>query len=213
VKKVFVSAGGVREGLLFRDLTETQRQEDPLLAGVTHLASRLSPEPAFGAALVEFTNGLFGDEAKERCRIRVAACLLADIGAYFHPDFRGIQAFESILRAPLVGVTHPERIAIALALYVRHAGYRTLPAHEALSLLTSEEISWAINLGSAMRFAAALSPKAPGALRRCKLKIEAGNLVFVADKYVQEMMTEYPRKRLEALASTLSLPLSETYSD
>ncbi|MEZ5897470.1 MAG: Ppx/GppA phosphatase family protein [Parvularculaceae bacterium] len=213
VKKVFISAGGVREGVLYRDLPASEKKVDPLLVGARYLAGRLSPSIAFGEAAGDFTATLFSGETPAQRRIRETTCLLADVGAYFHPDFRGEQALDTILRAPLAGITHPERVSLALALYARYAGARSLPPHAALTLLSPDEINQALTLGVALRFAAALSPKSTSALIRSKLAIEDGGLKFSGDARVREMMTENQRKRLVALAAMLNLELSEDYED
>ena len=55
-------------------------------------------------------------------RLRAAACLLADIGWRAHPDYRGEQSLNIISNAAFVGIDHPGRAYLALAIYYRHAG-------------------------------------------------------------------------------------------
>ena len=125
LKTVSISAGGLREGLLYRALPPDVRAFDPLIAGAAFLGARLAPESGMGSAYADFTAGAFVHETAAQKRVRISTCLLADIGAYFHPDMRGDQAFDTALRAPFYGVTHAERAAIAISLFCRHAGART----------------------------------------------------------------------------------------
>ncbi len=212
VKRVIVSAGGVREGVLFNNLGAEERLEDPLFAGARFFADRLAPEPRVGDAVAELTEALFAGETLEQKRLRVATCILSDIGAFFHPDLRAAQAFDTALRAPFYGVTHEERVSIALSLYCRHDGRRPTASDEhALALLSPEEQQRAMRLGLALRFAGALAPKAPNAIDGCSLTAADGKLIFRAPAGVRELMGELPRKRLEALAAAFEVVAAEDY--
>ena len=139
-KRMVVSAGGAREGLLYRALTTEQKSADPLLEACRFISRRFSPEPSFGAAAFAVVAPLFKDHASVSSRILEAASELVDIAAFSHPDHRGKQAFESALSAPFVGVTHKERVWIAYVLYCRYCGRNaSFPNEQAISLLTWDE--------------------------------------------------------------------------
>lgn len=212
ISKISVSAGGLREGVLYRALSAEERAYDPLIAGAAFLASRMAPEEESGAAYSEMIDGLFTEETGAQKRLRLASCLLADIGAYFHPDLRAEHAFETALRAPFYGVTHQERAAIALSLYCRHEGAKT-PAGlgDIVAMMTEEERKRATDIGLALRFAAAVAPKAPQAIRRCSLRRDRYKLVFAAPADMKPLMDETPRKRLDALAAALGLTAVAEY--
>lgn len=212
VRRVVVSAGGVREGVLFDGLSAEERLEDPLFAGCRFFADRLSPNPRIGDAVTALTGPLFADETPAQKRLRLATCMLCDIAAFFHPDLRAAQAFDTALRAPFYGVTHKERVSIALSLFCRHDGRRPgLPDEQALSLLTLDEQQRATRLGLALRFAGALAPKAPDALAGCTLSQAEGKVTFRAPEAVRMLMGEFPRKRLEALAGAYEAAPDEEY--
>ena len=61
-------------------------------------------------------------ETPEEKRLRHAACLMADIGWRAHPDYRGEQSLNIIANAAFVGVDHPGRTFIALAVFFRPVG-------------------------------------------------------------------------------------------
>ncbi|MFZ5618023.1 MAG: hypothetical protein ACOZAA_11975, partial [Pseudomonadota bacterium] len=116
------------------------------------------------------------------------------------------------LRAPFYGVTHPERAAVALSLYCRHEGARTPPGRgDIVAMLSEEEKKRAIDIGLALRFAAAVAPKAPQAIRRCSLRRDRYKLVFAAPADIKPLMDETPRKRLDALAAALGLTAVAEY--
>ena len=179
--------------------------------GAAYLAEKLAPDRAFGAAAARIIEPIFQGETNAEKRIRIAACLLVDVGAWFHPDLRGEQAFDTAARAPFVAVTHAERAVIAYALFVRHDGAKAAPPSEIVNLLDDRQRTMAQRIGLALRFLAALSPKAPGPLAASALSIEDGFLVFAAPRRLQPLMDEGPRPRFQALAASFGLKAQERY--
>ncbi|MEQ1931499.1 MAG: Ppx/GppA family phosphatase, partial [Parvularculaceae bacterium] len=212
VAKVIVSAGGVREGILYRELTPEERASDPLMEGARFFAEKLAPDLKMGPAVEAMTDRLFPDETPAARRIRAAACMLIDVAAYFHPDLRAHQAFDTALRAPFFGVSHRERIAIALSLFTRHEGkVADEPDSAVVALLAPEERDSAVKLGLAMRFAASLAPKAPHALIGCELVRQEARIVFRAPRAARSLMGESPLRRLEGLAAEFGAAHDEVY--
>jgi len=211
---ILVSAGGVREGLLYEDLSDKERNIDPLLAGATFFSDRLSPNTGYGEAVFSLTTGLFPEETDGEKRLRSATCQLIDTGAFFHPDLRGEHAFDTALRAPFYAISHKDRAAMALSLFVRHQGRRSaFPDDQAVGLLSWEEQTRAVRLGLAMRFAGALAPKAPSLLKGCSLTLDEGSLIFTAPRLIEKLMEDFPRRRLESLAAAFEANIVEIYTD
>lgn len=210
--RAIVSAGGLREGVLYRELAPKQKARDPLFEGARFLAARLCPNPEIGDLLATLTAPLFPEESPAQKRVREAACILSDIAAYFHPDLRAPQAFDTALRAPFYGITHAERVFVATALFCRHDGRRPEEgADRYLKLLAPDEQKRAIELGLALRFAGALAPKAPHALEGATLARAGNKVAFRAPKAIQSLMGELPRRRLEALGAACGGAATESY--
>ena len=200
-KKLIVSAGGVREGLIYELLSKEERRLDPLLAGARFIAAGLSPSPTYGAAAARVIKPLFRKSAQSESRIVDAACALIDVGAYFHPDMRGVQAYETALRAPFYAISHDERAILALSLYVRHEGRRAeTDIDRAETLLSEDQEMFAVRLGLALRFVAAFAPKVTCAIEGCKLSFVDGVLQFTAPVARANMFQGLAEKRLDALA-------------
>ena len=211
-RSVIVSAAGVREGLLYRALPKPARKKGPLLTMCKYLASKMAPDSAFGNAAAETLKPIIAQNDPAAARLCMAACLMIDTAAYFHPDLRGRHAFDSILSAPLVGLSHPQRVYIALALRARYEGRIDANLKEAeLSLLSTEEKESAIRFGTAMRFVASFAPKSSGLLKGCKLAHEDDRLVFTAPGSLELLMGETPRKRFEAAAAAYGAQAIEIY--
>ncbi len=123
---VSISALGLREGLLYAKLSAKEQKADPLIAAAAELNLLRSRAPGHGEELIPWTATAMAalglEETEEEKRLRAAACLLADIGWRAHPDYRGEQSLNIITNAAFVGIDHPGRSYLALAIYYRHAG-------------------------------------------------------------------------------------------
>lgn len=211
---VIVSAGGVREGLLYRQLSKQERAQDPFVEACRFYAERLAPDPAFGEAAYKVIEPLFAGADPAGARLRYGASLLSDIGAYFHPDLRGRHAFDTALRAPFAGVSHVQRLWAALALFRRHQG-RSPPApdEQAMALMPWETQLQAMQFGLALRFVAAIAPKAPAALEGCRLERRGNEIAFIAPSDRQALMGETPRRRFVSLAQAFEANAAEVYEN
>jgi exopolyphosphatase/guanosine-5'-triphosphate,3'-diphosphate pyrophosphatase len=125
-KCVKISALGLREGLLYSQLSDDQQAQDPLLCAASELSLLRSRSPAHGEELIPWSEqamvALGIEESQEEMRLRAAACMLADIGWRAHPDYRGEQSLNILSHAAFVGIDHPGRTYLSLAVYYRHAG-------------------------------------------------------------------------------------------
>ncbi|MBI1393417.1 MAG: hypothetical protein GC152_11810 [Alphaproteobacteria bacterium] len=213
-KRVVVSAGGLREGLIFDELSDADRRQDPLLVGAAFFRSRLSPAPYAGAAAFKAIAPMFdGDPTFDR-RVAEAACLMMDAAAYFHPDTRGRHAYDAALRASLYGVSHAERVMLALALFVRHQGRRAeLEIGREGILLTEDQRQFAVRLGLAMRFVASLAPKAPQALSKVTILLESDGLIVRVPNSQLPLFQETAQKRLASLAEAFNTDARVDASD
>ncbi|MEM9750452.1 MAG: Ppx/GppA family phosphatase [Pseudomonadota bacterium] len=209
VERLIVSAAGVREGLLFDQLSAADRAADPLFVGLGAMAERLSPDVAFAAAATEFTADLFSDETPEDRRRREAACAVCDIGAFWHPDHRGDLAYGHILRAPVTGFDHPSRVFAALAVFHRYEGRKAEPANfNEARLLDPGQRRRAMLLGLCLRFAGALAPKSAALLKKAKLTRAGDQLVLRLTNDAAALLGETPDKRLTSLADELGLEIA-----
>src|SRR5262249_5579036 len=177
------SPPGVREGLVYAMLDPHERTRDALLAAAQDVTVLRSRSPANGEELIHWTDRFMAssglDETADERRYRHAACLLADIGWRAHPDYRGEQSLNIIAHAGFVGIDHPGRAYLALAVFFRHAG---LLHDEELSprlreLASARMLDRARVLGAAMRVAYLVSAAQPGVLPNTPRRVERGRVV------------------------------------
>ena len=204
-ESVYISAQGVREGLLFEELDEAERKVDPLIAAAAELNELRSRSPRHGEELFAWTDRFMAssgiEESHEEKRLRHAACLLADIGWRAHPDYRGEQSLNLIAHASFIGLDHPGRAFLALAIYYRHMGL----IDEDLSprireLVSTRLLDRARILGAAMRVGYILSAAMPGTLPVAPMTVDKGKLVLRLEDDLAPLAGERVTSRLRTLA-------------
>jgi exopolyphosphatase/guanosine-5'-triphosphate,3'-diphosphate pyrophosphatase len=211
--EVQFSVFGIREGLLYSLLSETERRKDPLLSFCADYAALRSRSPEHGAELCAWTDALFQlpgpKESEEERRLRHAACLLSDISWRAHPDYRGEQSLILISNAGLGGVDHPGRLFLAFAIYFRHLGTgdevrRGDQLPERLKAIAPKRLyRRARMVGAAIRVAHMLSLGRPGIIDETPLSYEGGRLVLTIPRAHAALDGERLRRRFAALAALM----------
>ncbi len=174
--EVIFSGHGLREGLLYERLTPSVRNEDPLLAAAAALATRIGRSPAYGEALDRWIAPVFGGHSTAFERLRFAACLLSDIAWRDDPDYRAEHAFNQVTRAPFVGLDHPGRAFLGLAVAARYravaeAGFSRFAGE----LLPDAEVELARAVGAALWLGDEIASGEPRLLDQAVLAVEAGD--------------------------------------
>jgi exopolyphosphatase / guanosine-5'-triphosphate,3'-diphosphate pyrophosphatase len=215
-QSVTISGYGLREGLLYNQLDSKARAIHPVLAGVKALAQQNWSSARYGRQVERWLEPI-GDLLKspfgeKRTQLMIAAaCRLADIGARLHPDHRAEIAFDIILYAPFAGLSHVERVALALCVFHRYAGDTSPPRPGLVGhLLGGKQKNWALGVGMSLRCAAAVSGRTAKLLKQTPVALEAEQLRLMAAENAQDLLTERVQKRLNGMASALGV---ETRND
>ena len=209
--EVVFSVFGIREGLLYSLLPGHERRKDPLLSFCAEFAALRSRSVEHAWELCKWTDVLFEPpgpkETPDERRLRVAACLISDIGWRSHPDYRGEQSLNLLAHAALAGIDHPGRIFLALSIYYRHAGAgqnRGEGLSERLKAIVSKRVhKRARIIGAAVRVAHMLSIGVAGVIDEIPLSYEDNKLVLSIPKAYAGMDGERLRRRFAALAELL----------
>lgn len=208
-KEVLISANGLREGVLFdhgeKLLFETMRRPfgDALIDGTIAFLRLEASQMAFGEALYQFIRPVL-PRTHSRQRLFKAACLMADCGGRFHPDHRADMAYYLILRSPIRGITHDERVLLAHATGARytHKFHRPKPFTR-LGLDSDDQL--ARILGAAMRLGAVYSGRSAPLLKQVRLRVAKSKLILDVQPGCEDMVSGTVKKRFEQLATFLDL--------
>jgi exopolyphosphatase/guanosine-5'-triphosphate,3'-diphosphate pyrophosphatase len=208
-KRIVFSAYGLREGWMFDALPAAERARDPLIAAASDHARESGRFGEDGLIMADWMGELFHGETPALKRLRRAACLFADIGWLDHPDYRAEHGFNRVLRMPVVGVDHPGRAYLAVAVYARYGGDRDTPQVAlARKLLNKDALSQAWRAGLAMRFGLTLTGGMPGLLRQTILARRDKSLALLpadasAEAMIEGLMGEMSQRRFDALTQFL----------
>ena len=213
--EVIFSVFGIREGLLYGQLSEAERLKDPLLSFCADYASLRSRSAEHALELCRWTDALFqppgpAETADER-RLRWAACLLSDISWRAHPDYRAEQSLILIAQSALAAIDHPGRVFLAFASYFRHLGASRNDDPDASdrleqrlkAIVTKRLYRRARIIGAAVRVAHMLSVGRPGIIDKTPLAYERDKLVLRLPKALAALDGERLRRRLAALGDLL----------
>ncbi len=209
-EKVVFSALGLREGWLYAQLPEAERDRDPLIEGAALIGLPAARVPRFAATLVPWTAGLFSGESPAETRLRVACCALSDMGWRDHPDLRAAEMFRRLLQFPFIGIEHPERAFMAAVIHARYNGKADDPVlSPAIDLLSRADRRRARILGRALTLAYRLSAGVPEVLEGSRLRVATDRVILEVGHAARVPDSEVVADRLAALAAAIGVKRSE----
>ncbi len=204
--EIIASAYGLREGLLYAGLSADRRRDDPLIAAARAEGRYQGRFPEHGDALMQWMNGLFVTESNGDARIRLAACLLADVAWRAHPDFRAERALDVALHGNWVGITARERAMLGATLFACFGGSENDPAIAILPRLADQpSLATARAWGLALRLGQRLTGGTAQPLADSRLQREDGLLVLTLREAHAALFGETVMRRLKSLAQLLGL--------
>lgn len=202
--EIAISAYGIREGMLYEQMSKRLRKRDPLIEACRFAEKKDARIPGFGKALYGFIRPLYLTATAAERRIYKAACLLHDVSWRAHPDFRHEVCFDNATRANLGGLTHEERVFLGVALLYRYKSNHRGNRHQPLfALLSDEQMRQAKILGKAMRFGAMFTVNNPAG--KAELAWDRKNKVLnlsIRPK-AKDLFGEVAKARFSALAHAL----------
>jgi len=206
--EVIASANGLREGLLYAQLSPAQQREDPLLAATRAEGERQGRFPEHGDLLFHWMDGLFRGrgEPPGDARIRMATCLLSDVAWRAHPDFRAERGFDFALHGNWVAVTAAERAMIAAGLYACFGGdFGNRDVEIMHALADAPALARARTWGLALRLGQRLTGGTAAPLTASTLHRDGDALVLSLDPAHAPLYGEAVTRRLKTLAQALGL--------
>lgn len=210
---VVFSALGVREGYLYGMLDKREQAIDPLIQGAEELSVLRSRSPAHGNDLIEFTDQFLAvsgtTETEQERRLRIVACLLADIGWRAHPDYRGPQSVDAVAYGSLTGVDHPGRAFLAQVIAVRYDGLKSKAASPLAGLGSPDLNARARLIGALFRVAYPMTAAMPGILPRIRFEAAGDSLLLLLPADLAFLDGEHLQGRLNQFAGVAGFKSSE----
>jgi exopolyphosphatase/guanosine-5'-triphosphate,3'-diphosphate pyrophosphatase len=199
--QIVVSTYGIREGLLYSRLRPSLRRIDPLTEEARDMGGGAHGFGQHGDLLDEWIAPLF-DDGPGMARLRLAACLLADVAWQANPGFRADRAIEMALHGNWVAVNPAGRVIMAQALSANF-GRDRLPDPKLATLCKDEQLERAHCWGIAMRLGQRLSGGVGSVLKRTRLSREDGEVRLHVRRAEQALVGDAVERRLARLAEAL----------
>jgi exopolyphosphatase/guanosine-5'-triphosphate,3'-diphosphate pyrophosphatase len=206
-RTICFSTSGVREGILFDMLSPAEQAQDPILSGCQEMVQHHNCAVANLEELFPWVLNVFPRADESFTRLCRAACMLSDISLLESRDFKSRNAFVRILNFPFTGMSHGERIFLAIALYARYAGnIKGEMVQHFAEHLDPDDVEHAKELGLALRLAHSLSAHQYGILSQVELKIAGEQLVLSTPPAVAPFIKgQTVSKRFRTLANAFAL--------
>lgn len=198
-----VSAYGLREGLMFGELPEDIRAQDPLIAAAREEASVQGRFPEHGELLDRWIAPLFPGQTD--ARLRLAACLLADAGWRANPEFRAELAFETGIHGNWVGIDARGRALLGQALFCAFGGGEGGVTKDLPTLASEADLRRARRWGAAIRLGQRFSGGVAAPLRRSALRMDGGRLMLDLPAEDRALLGDAVEKRFRQLATEMGL--------
>ena len=179
--ELIVSSFGIREGLLFHELPARERVKDPLIEAARDAGRGLSRFGEHGDLLDRWISPIF-DDSPANARLRLAACLLADVAWQAHPDFRAERGVEMALHGNWVGIDVCGRVMVAQALFSNFGGGREFPDRRIADCAARPSWPAPSRWGLAMRLGQRLSGGLAASLERSRLERDGDVIRLVLPK-------------------------------
>jgi exopolyphosphatase/guanosine-5'-triphosphate,3'-diphosphate pyrophosphatase len=211
---IVFSAYGLREGLIIDSLAD--HEHDPLISGCQAFGARQGSHSGLGPVLGDWALKFYESinektELLPTDRLIRAAAHLSDIGALMHPDHRAELAREMVLRAPIPGQDHKERVFLAAAVHSRYSG-QSLPESSDLvtRILGEEGLLQATRLGLLLRLGCDLSAKSVKLLQHSKVYQSNQEISLKVDEGWEGLLLgDQTLKRARSLAIAFGMRLKE----
>jgi exopolyphosphatase/guanosine-5'-triphosphate,3'-diphosphate pyrophosphatase len=173
-ERVVFSLCGLREGWLYAQLDRDEQYRDPLLEGAQAIGLPTARVPEFSAALARWTDQLFPGETQSDRRLRLAVCALTDMSWRDHDKVRGAESFRRLLQFPFIGISHPERAFLAVAVMARYGGSIDDAVRSVTrDLLSASQLRRAEILGRVLLLGHRVSASVPEILDQVRVRIDA----------------------------------------
>lgn len=209
-ERVVFSVFGLREGWLYAQLDREEQFRDPLLEGAQAIGLPAARVPAFSAALGRFTEGLFPAEAQTGRRVRLAVCALTDLAWRDHEKVRAMESFRRLLQFPFIGLSHPERAFIAVAVMARYGGEVDDTVKAVVGgLLAPADLRRAEILGRVLLLGHRVSASVPEILDQIRLEIGSNAVRLIVCPGVRVPDSDAVQARLRQLARVAGVPSAE----
>ena len=206
-ERVIFSRSGIREGLLYDRLPAEERSILALPASLKNIQNKRQMDKDYARVLEAWIMSIAPEAVAQDTKRHVlhAMCELGDMALPITQDFRAQWAFDHIIQANIWGMSHRERVLLALAVYHRYRRRWRKENDPLLSIVNERQLHWAQLVGQLAEFAFELSGGVGELLKDITLeRVENGQLSLSGTDEALAMLPPMSEKRLDGLSDMLS---------
>ena len=197
------SAWGLREGVLFEEMPQAMREQDPLLAGISAFCAPRGATPSIAAMIAAWTADAASGSGNGAERLRLAATMLSLAAARVEPNMRVRHATDWALDKRWVALDHRGRAILATT--VRASCGKPEIQPQLLALADEQTLREAAGWGLAIRLCRRIGAGSRISLLTSSLSRSEGRLELWLDASRAQLATDTVLADLKALASWLGL--------
>jgi len=200
-ERLVFSAWGLREGLLYAELSPSIRYQDPLIAGVGDFVARWGVSPSLAATSAAWTAAAAGSTDETSERLRLAAVMLSRAASLIETNLRLRHAMDWALHKRWIGIGHDGRGQLATAL-AAYCGMKEVPT-EVSGFAPEGQLRRAFGWGLAARLARRLGAGTRMSTLTSSLEVVEDTLVlWLADSHA-DLFSDQVERDLANLAAWL----------
>lgn len=205
-KCLIFSAHGLREGWYSDFLSESTRNEDPVISASKELGDRWGRNDLFPKALASWISDIDLELNDNETVLLRSAVFLCDIGCHDHPDYRAEQSFNRILLQNGANLDHRTRAFLATTIAIRYdAKISDLFIEKTLPLLKLRDQEIAVQIGFLFKLAFTLSAGIPEILNDTKIHKNSQEFILELEKNKSVFPGDAIKRRVALLGDAFGL--------
>jgi len=202
---VIFSSFGVREGIIFDQLSEKERNRDPLLEAAKYFERKDSRFPKLSRSVFNWIAPFHKTFNKKNKRLIFAACKLHDISWIAHPDYKMEMCLELITRSNISGITHKDRMFLAAILLFRHKiKSEVIQELDLFNLVSKRKRGIAMVIGKSLRLASTFFGE-KDLFKEIKISVKNDEVVLTIPEHLKSLNGEIVERRKHELNKALKI--------
>jgi exopolyphosphatase/guanosine-5'-triphosphate,3'-diphosphate pyrophosphatase len=203
IKVLTFSSFGVREGLIYEHLSVAEKKRDPLIEAAKFFEKKETRFPKMSKHTFNWISPLYENLPPKTKRVILAATKLHDIAWIAHPDYKTEMCLEIVTRSNISGISHQERVFLAMILLFRHkAKPEKIFNSKLFKIVPKKKRKIALVIGKGLRLASTFFGE-KSLLNKIEFRLRANEVDLCFQSKMDSINGEIVEKRIQELNKAL----------
>ena len=203
IKVLTFSSFGVREGLIYEHLSAAEKKRDPLIEAAKFFEKKETRFPKISKHTFNWMSPLYENLPPKTKRVILAATKLHDIAWIAHPDYKMEMCLEIVTRSNISGISHKERVFLAMILLFRHkAKPEKIFKSKLFKIVPKKKRKIALVIGKGLRLASTFFGE-KSLLDKIEFRLRANEVDLCFQSKLDSINGEIVEKRIQELNKAL----------